>query len=74
MCDDEKRIGVDKACHSDIVSQVEERYVYQHRSPPEVKVYVDSIADCAASERPAAQRVAKPKQKERKQRQPEAKT
>jgi len=38
MCDDEKRIGVDKACHSDIVSQVEERYVYQHRSPPEVKV------------------------------------
>jgi hypothetical protein len=45
LADYEKRIGEDVAVYLDLMTQAEERYGYRHPMPPEVKAYINALAE-----------------------------
>jgi hypothetical protein len=45
ISDREKRVGEEVAVYLDLLTQAEERYGYRHPVPPEVKAYLDALAE-----------------------------
>lgn len=45
LADYEKRIGEEVAVYLDLLTQAEERYGYKHPMPPEVKAYINALAE-----------------------------
>lgn len=62
ISDREKRIGEEVAVYLDLLTQAEERYGYKHPVPPEVKAYINALAEDLTG-RPLLKGLVQPKQK-----------
>lgn len=60
----EKRIGEDVAVYLDLITQAEERYGYRHPMPPEVRAYLDALAEDLTGQ-PLLKGVVQPKRAKR---------
>lgn len=58
----EKRIGEDVALYLDLITQAEERYGYKHPMPPEVRAYINALAEDLTG-KPLLKGLVQPKQK-----------